>query len=115
MADGYIRLRRGERKPVAVCAAALSGTLTIMVNPTPVCTLYDSSGREMTGCTDMPVSGYDMQALTSPRVWRNVDTNWPGELPSGFYTLVFRFGVIGSDGIDRRFVCSVIVQVQEER
>ena len=115
MADGYIRLRCGERKPVAVHAAALSGTLTIMVNPTPVCTLYDSAGNELSGCTDMPVSGYDLQPLTSPRVWRNLDTNWPWKLASGFYTLVFRFGVIGSDGIERMFVCSVIVQVQEER
>jgi hypothetical protein len=112
MVDGYVRIRTGERKPVAAKPVALSGELVINPAVAPVCTLYDFRGNEVPGMGEMLASGYETASLPAPKVWFNFDTLSPIELSPGYYTLVFRISAIGSDGLERVFRPAVIVHVE---
>lgn len=115
MPDGFVRIKRGERRPLYGQASAPSGTLTVAASPTPTCTLYDSQGAAVAGLANVVVTGYDTAALASPRVWYNLDTTSPTSLAAGFYTLVFAFTATGSDGLSRKYEPSLGVQVLDVR
>ena len=57
MVDGYVRIRTGERKPVAAKPVALSGELVINPAAAPVCTLYDFRGVPGQLTEDNPLYG----------------------------------------------------------
>lgn len=109
MADGFVQLRAGEKRPVFAQAAAASGTITLSGAGTV--TLYDSTGAVVTGWSGVPATGYDTGAQAAPRVWIDVDTTTPTALAAGFYSLVFAFSGTGSDGIARTFEAEIEVQV----
>lgn len=113
MPDAYVKVRAGEKRPVFGQAVAASGTLTI--EGVPACTLYDAVGAVVSGYAGISVTGYDTGALASPRVWLDLDTASPTTLAAGFYTLVFAFSALGSDGISRTFEPAVEVQVLDAR
>ncbi len=106
MPDAFVRMRLGEKRPVYAQVTAASGTLTI--NGTPTCTLYDASDTAVPGFIGASVTGYDVGAQTAPRVWYNLDT---GNLAPGFYTLVFRFQVLASDGMTRVYEPVIEIQI----
>lgn len=87
-----------------------SGTLSIQSSPAPLCTLYDGAGRAVPGFASLPATGYDAGALASPRLWLLLDA---GSLAAGFYTLVFAFQALGSDGLTRAYQVCVEVEVEE--
>lgn len=116
MPDSFVRIRRGEKRPVYGQVTAQTGTLTIQSSPAPTCTLYDSTGT-VVGTADQAATGYDNTALAAPRVWFNLDsTSWAGyagALPAGFYTMVFKFTAAGSDSLTRVYEPSIEVQIQD--
>ena len=115
MPDGFVRIRKGEKRPVYGQAIAQTGTLTIQSSPAPTCTLYDSTGAAISGLTDVNATGYDSGALSNPRVWYNLDTNSPVNLAAGFYTMVFKFTAAGSDSLTRLYEPAVELQIQDVR
>src|SRR5687768_6977819 len=98
MPDGFVKLRSGEKRPLYGQATAQTGTLTIQASPSPVCSLYDSTGTVVPGFNNIAVTGYDTGASTNPRAWYNLDTS---TLSAGWYTLVFKFTAAGSDSVTR--------------
>ncbi len=98
MPDGFVKLRKGEKRPVYGQEVMASGTLAIADTPAPTATLYDANGMLVTGYSAIAVSGYDAGAKTAPRAWLILDTSG---LNTGFYTLVFAFTASGSDGTTR--------------
>lgn len=108
MPDGFIALRKGEKRPVYGQETLASGTLTLISSPTPAATLYDANGVLVVGFVGLPATGYDTGAQAAPRVWLNLDTSG---LPAGFYTLVFSFTASGSDSTTRVYTPSVEIQI----
>ena len=115
MPDGFTSLRSGEKRPLYGQAAAETGTLTIQASPAPTCTLYDSTGSAVAGLNGIAVTGYDVVALASPRVWLNLDSTTPASLAAGYYTLVFKFSAAGSDGITRTYEPALVLHVLDVR
>ena len=111
MPDGFVRIRRGEKRPLYGQVSVASGTLTIGASPAPTCTLYDSNDAAVAGLTAVAVTGYDAGALAAPQVWFDLDTTTPASLSAGFYTLVFKLSAVGSDGIARVLEPAVEVQI----
>lgn len=111
MPDTFVILRQGEKQPVFGQEAPASGTLTISATPPPAATLYDSGGSAVIGFSHVTASGYDAGAQSAPRVWLNLDTS---ALPAGFYTLVFTFTAVGSDGITRIYEPGIEIEVQRQ-
>lgn len=108
MPDGFVALRKGEKRPLYGQETLSSGTLTIQASPTPAVTLYDASGNGVSGFVGLPATGYDSGAQAAPRVWLNLDTSG---LAAGFYTLVFTFTATGSDSTTRVYEPSLELQV----
>lgn len=108
MPDSFMTVRKGEKLPVYGQEALTSGTLTIQASPTPSATLYNASGNSVGGFVGVAATGYDAGAQAAPRIWLNLDT---ASLTDGFYTLVFTFTALGSDGITRIFTPCAEVQV----
>ncbi len=108
MPDGFVKLRKGEKRPVYGQEVMASGTLTIATSPAPTATLYDANGVVVTGFSAIAASGYDPGAKTAPRVWLILDTSG---LSAGFYTLTFVFTANGSDGTTRIYEPNVGVQI----
>jgi hypothetical protein len=108
MPDGYAKMRAGEKRPLYGQVTAQSGTLTIQSSPAPICTLYDSTGVAVAGVNGVAVTGYDAGASASPRAWYLLDT---ANLAAGFYTIVFKFTALGSDGLSRVYEPSLEVEV----
>ena len=109
MPDGFVTLRKGEKRPVFGQEAVTSGTLSIASTPAPVATLYSASGVAVSGFTGVGATGFDMGALAAPRAWLNLDT---AGLAVGFYQLVFTFTATAStDGTTRIYTPAIEVQV----
>lgn len=108
MPDGFVTLRKGEKRPLYGQETMATGTLTIAASPIPCATLYDASGQAVGGFAGVTASGYDARAQSAPRVWLNLDT---AGLAPGFYTLVFAFSATASDGLTRIYAPCVEVQV----
>src|SRR5437764_954629 len=111
MPDGFVRIRRGEKRPLYGQVSVPSGTLTIGASPAPTCTLYDSNDAAVAGLTAIAATGYDTAALAAPQVWLDLDTTTPTNLAAGFYSLVFKLSAAGSDGIARVLEPAVEVQI----
>jgi hypothetical protein len=109
MPDAFVRMRKGETRPLYGRAGVVSGSLTILGGG--VYTLFNSAGAAVAGHDSQPVTGYDDVISQSPRVWFNLNTESPADLAPGWYTLVFRFSALGGDGILRTYVPSVGLQV----
>lgn len=110
MPDGFVKIRRGEKRPIYGAEAALTGTLTISASPIPMATLFDTAGAILSGFNGVAVSGYDSGARSIVRVWLVLDTT---SVAKGFYTLVFTFTATGSDGLQRVYRPSVLVEVTD--
>ena len=108
MPDGFVKLRKGEIRPVYGQEIMASGTLSVAGSPEPTATLYDANGVVVTGFNAITASGYDAGAKTAPRVWLLLNTSG---LNAGFYTLVFAFTANGSDGSTRVYEPNVGVQI----
>ncbi|HZP80707.1 MAG TPA: hypothetical protein VFB21_03635 [Chthonomonadaceae bacterium] len=108
MPDGFVTLRRGEKRPLYGQETMATGTLTIAASPVPAATLYDANGAPVGGFTGVTASGYDSGAQAAPRIWLNLDTSG---LTPGFYTLVFTFTATASDGLTRVYTPSLELQV----
>lgn len=106
MIDAYVRMRRGERRPIYAQAAAASGTLTVQSGS--VVTLADRDGAAVSGFAGIAATGWDSGALASPRVWFLLDAS---ALAAGFYTLTFAFSALGSDGMARSYRPLVEIEV----
>lgn len=83
MADSYVKMKVGEKRPLYGNLTPASGTLTLAAMPTYV--LYDADGDPVSGFSGN-CDGYDTGAQAAPRCWINLDT---ATLTAGFYTLVF--------------------------
>jgi hypothetical protein len=110
MPDGFVKVRKGEKRPLYGQATMASGTLTVVGFPVPTLTLFDGNGVVVSGLNGVAAAGYDAGALSAPRVWYVLDT---ATLAPGFYTGVFQFTASGSDGITRVYAPSVAIQVLE--
>lgn len=106
MADAFVRMKSGEKRPVFGQITAASGSLTI--NGSPTCTLYDGNDAPVSGFTNAAVTGYDVGAQAAPRVWYNLDT---AGLAAGYYTLVFRFQALASDGMTRIYEPAIEIEI----
>ncbi len=103
MADGVVRLRKGERAPLYGAVSAASGATVTIASASY--TLYGSDGSvKATGSA----SGYDSGALSTARAWVTLDTS---SLSAGTYTLVFSITLTGSDSITRLREPSALVVV----
>ena len=111
MPDGFVKLRKGEKRPVYGQVTMLTGTLTVAGTPAPTATLYGADGNIVPGFSAIGVSGYDSGARTAPRVWLLLNT---AGLSAGFYTLMFVFTGNGSDGSSRIYEPNVGVQILAE-
>ena len=108
MPDGFIRLRKGEVRPVYGQETMLTGSLTIQGSPAPTVVMTDSSGAVVPGFNNITASGFDALPSVAPRVWLNLDTR---ALLLGYYNLTFTFNAISSDGGLRIYRPSLEVQV----
>ena len=108
MPDGFVRLRKGEVRPVYGQETMLTGSLTIQGSPAPTVLMTDSSGAVDAGFSNIAVSGFDAVASVAPRVWLNLDTR---AVSLGYYNLTFTFSAISSDGGVRIYRPSLEVQV----
>jgi hypothetical protein len=106
MIDAFVRMKRGEKRPVYTQVTAQTGTLTVQAGGTG--TLTDQTGAAVSGFDGVAVTGYDTGALASPRVWFLFDT---ADLAPGFYTLAFAFDALGSDDLTRTYQPVVEVEV----
>ena len=106
--DAYVRLRSGERRPIYVSLTAQTGTLAISTSPTPKTTLFDSTGTPISGHVDIDVSGYDSGSGALRRAWLNLDS---ASLAIGYYQLEFNVSATGSDGIARKMVSLVEIEI----
>lgn len=106
MADGVVRLRQGESRPVFGGVSAPTGS-TVTIQGAPTYTLYDSTGGvKLSGS----VTGYDAGAQSAVRAWTSVDAT---SLAPGSYTLAFRIAALGSDGVTRVCEPTALVVVEE--
>jgi hypothetical protein len=106
MIDAFVRMKRGEKRPVYAQVTAQSGTLTVQSGGTV--TLTDQAGATVAGFGGVAVTGYDAGAQAAPRVWFLLDT---AGLAAGFYTLTFAFQAAGSDALTRAYHPTVEVEV----
>ena len=110
MPDGFVRIRKGEIRPVYGQETMLTGTLAIQASPPPTATLTDATGATVAGFEEIGASGRDPGASVAPRVWLNFDT---ATIPVGYYNLTFTFTALSSDGGLRRYRPSLEIQVTE--
>ncbi|MGC8668550.1 MAG: hypothetical protein ACP5VE_10605 [Chthonomonadales bacterium] len=106
MPDAFVRMRSGEKRPLYGQITAASGTLTI--NGAPTCTLYDAADAALPGFNNIAATGYDVGAQAAPRVWYNLDA---ATLSPGYYTLVFRFQALASDGMTRIYEPAIEIEI----
>lgn len=107
--DGYVKMRKGEKRPGYGSATAVSGTLTIAASPAPVVYLYDSSGAVVSGYNGISATGYDASAAASVRVWYLLDT---ASLAVDEYRMVFKFSAAGSDSMTRIYEPAIAIKVE---
>ena len=108
MPDGFYRMRAGEARPVYAQETLTTGTLTISALPAPSVTLYDATGTAVVAVSGVAATNYDATALAAPRVWYVLDAS---ALALGYYTLVFSFHAVGSDGTSRNYTPNIEVQI----
>ena len=112
MYDFVESINAGEARPVYFEASAEVGTLAIA--PTPKITITDNAGTIIVNA--VAPTGYDSGAMTSPRVWHNVDSR-ALTMVTGQYTVTCEWAAQGTDaggnneGFTRRYVrhCRLVV------
>lgn len=103
--DTFVESRVGSKGPLQAAPAASSGTL--IISPTPKYYLWDAIGNLL--LDDLDVSGYDVAAGSAPLCFYNMD--WRGYAAGNYlYSLVEV--EVGSDGVERRYVTTGLVQLK---